>query len=71
MPEFECTMAAIHNNSPWMLREEEWLSGDLVGCSSWQQSNGCGQVARGGSGDALSSDESEFFHRRNPKEGKE
>jgi hypothetical protein len=54
-----------------MLGEEEGLSGDLTGCSSGWRSDGCGRAVRsGGSGD-LSSGESEFWRKRNPKEGRE
>jgi hypothetical protein len=69
MSEFERTMVVTHNSSPWMPGEEEGLSGDLIGRSSWQQSDGCGQAVRSGSGDALSS--GEFFYKRNPKESGE
>jgi hypothetical protein len=51
--------------------EEERLSGDLTSHSSGRQNDICGQAARSGSGGDLSSDESKFLHKRNPKKGRE
>jgi hypothetical protein len=63
-----------------MFEEEEGLSRDLTGRSLERWSNKCGRVARSGSsgraarsgssGD-LSSGESKFLHKRNPKEDRE
>jgi hypothetical protein len=52
-----------------MLGEEEGFSGDLTGRSSERRSDGCSRAARSGSASDLSSDESEFLHKRKPKEG--
>jgi hypothetical protein len=67
--EFERALAVMHESSPWMLGEEEGLSRDLTGRSSGRRSDGCGWEARSGGGSNLSSGESEFLHKRNPKEG--
>jgi hypothetical protein len=69
--EFECVVSMMHESSPWMLGEEEGLSGDLTGCSPGRQSNGCCQATRSGSSSDLSSTESDFMRKRNPKEGGE
>jgi hypothetical protein len=61
----------MHKSSPWTLREEEGLSGDLTGRSSRRQGNGCSRAARSGSNNDLSSSESKFLRKRNPKEGGE
>jgi hypothetical protein len=56
----------MYRSSSWILGEEEGLSRDLTGHSSGRQSDGCGRAARSGSGDDLSSGESEFLCNRNP-----
>jgi hypothetical protein len=61
----------MHGSSPWMLGKEEGLFRNLVGCSSGRRSDECGQAARSGSSDDLSSGESEFLCKRNPKEDRE
>jgi hypothetical protein len=48
---------------------EEGLSRDLTDHSSGRRSDGCGRVARSVGGGDLSSDESEFLHKRNSKKG--
>jgi hypothetical protein len=45
----------MHGNSPWMLGEEEGLSGDLTSRSSGWRSDECGHATRSGSDDDLSS----------------
>jgi hypothetical protein len=69
--EFKRAVAVMHKSSPWMLGEEEGLSEDLTGRSSGQRSDGCGRTVRSGGGDDLSSDESEFLHKRNSRKGRE
>jgi hypothetical protein len=64
-------MVVMHGSSPWMLEEEEGLSEDLTGHSSGRWSDGCGRAVRSGSDNDLSSDESEFLHKRNSKEDRE
>jgi hypothetical protein len=64
-------VAVMHMNSPWMLGEEEGLFGDLTGRSSGRRSDGCDRAMMSGSGDDLSSGESELLHKRNQKEGGE
>jgi hypothetical protein len=59
----------MHMSSPWMLGEEDGLSGDLTDRSSGRRSDECGQAARSGGGGDLSSGESEFLCKRNSKEG--
>jgi hypothetical protein len=48
--ELEHVAAVMHDSSPWMLEEEEELSGR----SSGQQSDICGWAARSGGGGNLS-----------------
>jgi hypothetical protein len=49
-----------------MLGEEEGLSGDLIGCSSgWRDK--CSRMVRSDGDGDLSSTESEFLGKRNPK----
>jgi hypothetical protein len=50
-----------------MLRKDEGLFEDLTGHSSRRRSDGCGQAARSGGSDDLSSGESEFLCKRNLK----
>jgi hypothetical protein len=54
-----------------MLGEEEELFEDLTSHSSERRSDRYGRAARSGSGGDLSSDESEFLHKRNSKEDRE
>jgi hypothetical protein len=61
----------MHRNSPWMLGEEEGLSGDLTSRSSGWRSDECGHATRSGGNDDLSSGESGCLHKRKPKEGRE
>jgi hypothetical protein len=49
----------MHRSSLWMLGEEEGLSGDLTSRSLGRRTRSC---------DDLSSDKSEFLHKRNLKE---
>jgi hypothetical protein len=64
-------VAVIYGSLPWMLGEEEGLSGNLTSRSSGRQSDGCDRAARSGNDNDLSSGENEFWHKRNPKEGGE
>jgi hypothetical protein len=54
-----------------MFEEEEGLSRDLTGRSLERWSNKCGRAARSGSSGDLSSGESKFLRKRNPKEDRE
>jgi hypothetical protein len=54
-----------------MLGEEEGLFRDLTGHSLGLWSDGCDLAVRSGSSDDLSSGESEFLSKRNPKEDRE
>jgi hypothetical protein len=58
----------VHESPPWMLREEERLSEDLISRSLGRRSDGCGRAVRSGSSGDLSSGESEFLCKRNSKE---
>jgi hypothetical protein len=62
-------MDVMQGSLSCMLGEEEVFSEDLTGHSSRLRSDSCGWAARSGSGSDLSSDESEFLRKRNPKEG--
>jgi hypothetical protein len=57
--EFKHAVAVMHRSSLWMLGEEEGLSGDLTSRSLGRRTRSC---------DDLSSDKSEFLHKRNLKE---
>jgi hypothetical protein len=59
--------AVMHVSSLWMLGKEEGLFGDLIGRSSGQWRDKCGRATRSGGSDDLSSGESEFLCKRNPK----
>jgi hypothetical protein len=59
----------MHMSSSCMFGEEEGLFGDLASCSSGCWNNGCSQVAKGGSGGDLSSNESEFLRKRSKLKG--
>jgi hypothetical protein len=57
----------MHGSSLWMIGEKEGLSRDLTGRSSGRQSDGCDRAVSGSS-NSLSSNESKFLCKRNPKE---
>jgi hypothetical protein len=57
----------MNGSSLWMLGEEEGLSRDLIGRSLGWRSDRCDWAVRSGCGDNLSSGESEFLLKRNPK----
>jgi hypothetical protein len=68
---FEHVVVVMHGSSPWVLEEEEGLSGDLTSHSLERQSDRCSQAVRSGDSDDLSSDESKFLNKRNLKKGRE
>jgi hypothetical protein len=45
---FERVAAVMHESSPWMLEEEEGLSGDLTGCSLGRRSDRCSRATKSG-----------------------
>jgi hypothetical protein len=60
-------MIVMHESSPWMLGKEDGFSEDLTGYSSGRWSDRCSRAVRSGGGRDLSSGESDFLCKRNPK----
>jgi hypothetical protein len=64
---FEHVVVVIHGSLLWMLGEEERLFEDLTDRSSRWRSDRYRQATRSGSAGDLSSGESKFLYKRNPK----
>jgi hypothetical protein len=60
-------MIVMHESLPWMLGKEDGFSEDLTGYSSGRWSDRCSRTVRSGGGGDLSSGESNFLCKRNPK----